>query len=252
MSLPESDPDATGRGPRYRLIAALGWAISGAVCGGGVWAAALGLARLLFDASFLSERLEKSDPTLSVGFVTLGAVYGVLVGGSVGFLHRAERPTAPSALGIGGGLFGALVGAMSVLAATTVGPAAHPILSSSLAVSAVGFVAGFVGYGWSQSTTKSTAPGDEDEEDAAEAPHAKIEWLLRRPERRPFNRARIRVLPILVTSAGALVAAGCVAPSDLAFALLAVGALGSSLSVVLYRQEHRLDALERRFRDLRE
>ena len=236
---------------RGTLGGAAGWAFTSGLCTGVVWAAALGLARLLFGASFLSERLEKSDPALSVEFVMLGAVYGVLVGGSAGFLRRSERPTLPTVLGIVGGFFGALAGAMSVLAATTVGPAAHPILSSSLAVSAVGFVAGLVGYGWSRYTAKSTEPGDEDE-DASEAPRIKIEWLLRRPERRPLNRALVRVLPVVVTSAGIMGAAVFVAPSSLALALLAVGALGSSVGVVLYRQENRLDALERRFRGARE
>ena len=49
-----------------------------------------------------------------------------------------------------------------------------------------------------------------------------------------------------MVSAGAAVWAFAFAPADVAFALSAVGALGLSVALVLYRQEKRLDALERR------
>ncbi len=50
-----------------------------------------------------------------------------------------------------------------------------------------------------------------------------------------------------MASAGASAGAAAFAPSDVALALSAVGALGLSVALVLYRQENRLDALERRF-----
>ena len=121
----------------------------------------------------------------------------------------------------------------------------HPLLSSSLAMAVAGFFAGLCGYLLSRRPTEPDEPPDEEEE--AEPPAVKIEWLLREPKRKwRIDPAFVRVLPVLAVSVGALLGAARLAPSEVALALLAVGLLGLAVAWVLYRQERRLDALERR------
>lgn len=80
-----------------------------------------------------------------------------------------------------------------------------------------------------------------------------MEWLLGEPERKwRINRSLLRVLPVLLVTAWALVGTALLAWDDVAIALLAVGVLGLAIAFVLYRQEERLEALEQRLRDRRE
>jgi hypothetical protein len=51
---------------------------------------------------------------------------------------------------------------------------------------------------------------------------------------------------VFLATGWALVGAVLLAPADVALALLAVGVLGLCVAFVLYRQEERLESLERR------
>ena len=71
-----------------------------------------------------------------------------------------------------------------------------------------------------------------------------------RPRRAPSRRTRavLRLAPVGAVALGSFVGAAILAPAGSALALLAVGLLGLALMPVLWNQERRLAALERRFR----
>ena len=69
---------------------------------------------------------------------------------------------------------------------------------------------------------------------------------LRSRRRWRIDRALVRVSPVLAVSVGASIGAAALVPSEVALALLAIAALGLAVSWVLYHQERRLEALERR------
>jgi hypothetical protein len=245
MSLPATDPDlpATVRAPRPRWLTAVGWALAGATCAGVPWAAVLLAAQECFGLTFSTAN---GSPSLVFGCVLfLGWPYGFLAGVVLGLLRRRDHPdTSTLLLSLSCAFFGAIGGSL-ILLAVEVCPRLHPIVSSSLAASVVGFLAGLCGYAAARPAPR--AP-EEDEEPVPPA-GAKVEWLLRERKRdwrlpRPLRR----VLPVLLTTAAILIIAAVLAPSDTALALLGVVALGLATAFVLYRQEERLEALERHLR----
>ncbi len=249
MSL-ATDADAPPESRRAYLTAA-GWALAAATCTGGTWALVLIGAKWLYNASFVSDELPDGAVGMALLYAAVGAGCGLFVGATVGCIRVAgERGPVALALGTSGALYGALAGGLSVLAVALTAARVHPTVSSSLAVGAVGLLVGLCGYVWSHRRPDSAKPDeDDDEEDTDAPPGPKVEWLLREPKskRRRPPRALVRVLPVLMATAGASAGAAAFAPADVAFALSAVGALGLSVALVLYRQENRLDALERRF-----
>jgi hypothetical protein len=242
---------APGRESRLSFLMAILWASSGAVCAGGAWAASLGAGWFWLVAHF-SPRAFEGAALIATGYATLGAVYGLLVGGIVGFVRgKGERLATALVLGSGGAFFGALGGGLSVLAVALAGPRVHPIVSSSLAWAAVGFAMGMSGYAWSRFTAARVEPPELDEDEPQ--PEAKtIQWLLRERKRRWRDRSLARVSPVLIASVWALAGAAIFAPSDLSLGLLAVGVLGLAVALVLYNQDARLCAIEDRFRHRRD
>ena len=230
---------------RVPVLAADTWALVVAIWAGAVWAGACLLAGAVFDVPMPFDRTSPAG-THALGLAALGAVYGVLGGALVGLCHqqRGERGQRALILGFGGLLFGALGGGLSALAVGAF-DRLHPIVSSSLAMTAVGFVAGLCGCLVSRWLAEE--PQAPEEEDESAAPPVTIEWLLREAKRRwRLNRALERVLPVLAVSAAASAGAAVLIPSEVALALLAVALLGLAVSWVLYHQELRLEVLERR------
>ncbi|MBN9122590.1 MAG: hypothetical protein J0I06_26155 [Planctomycetes bacterium] len=219
------------------VFAALGWALAGAVCAGGAWAGGCLVAQTALGVRLSLARLSFSNLLL---LAALGTLFGGLAGVLVGLCGRsgARRQTA-LALGIWGATFGTLAGWLHMLALVTTGGDADSLFSSSLAMAAVGFLAGLCGY------TFLHRPAGPDEplcEEEPAVPDVKVEWLLREPKRRRrLPPPLVRVLPVLAVSVGVLLGAALASQA----ALLAVALLGFAVAWVLYRQERRLDTLER-------
>jgi hypothetical protein len=235
-----------------RLGPALLWGLAGAACAGGAWASALAAAQSLLGDSFFLAADTRGAIGRALLHASLGGVYGLLAGAVVGALRgKGRRASAALALGCDGAAFGASGGALSVLAVVAAQSRLHPLASSSLAWAAVGFVAALLAYFQSRSRARWVGAADEDDEQPADAT---VEWVLRgrRKPRRWRDRAWFRVLPAPLASACALAGAAVCAPSDLSVGLLAVGALGLAVSLILYNQECRIRELERRFRQGRE
>jgi hypothetical protein len=137
-----------------------------------------------------------------------------------------------------GAVSGAFAGLASQIAFLD-GPA--PLLGSALAMAAVGCAAGLCAY---QFARRPASPAELPyEEDASDAPAVRVEWPLREPKRRQrVSRPLARTFPLLAISAAALGGACFVEP----VALVAVAAVGSAAAHAVYRQERRLDELERR------
>jgi hypothetical protein len=232
--------------PQFRLHTALLWALAGAACAGGAWAV------VVFDATFLPDDLPNAAVRYMLIHGGLGAGYGLVVGLVVGFLRGKEKPvTTGLVLGFGSAFFGALGGSLSVFAVAQTSPHVHPVVSSSLTWSAIGFAMGLCGYLWPHSTSKRVEPLEEDEGETQ--PEGKtIQWLLHERKRRWRTRALIHVLPVLIVSVGSLVVAVIYASSELSIAFLAVGVLGLSITLVLHNQDTRLRALEQRFQQKRD
>jgi hypothetical protein len=232
---------ASARKRRGGVLRAALWALAGAVCAGGVWPLAVVVVYPLFGVSF---QLSNSDVFTNVLLgAALGGLYGILAGAVVvGFRRANER----LALVAGGGFFGALGCVLAVLAVAATAPEMHPLVSSSLAWAVVGALACATGYVCARRIVETEPIADLEDEDEDTVPPKRIEWLLREVKRRVLNRSMRAVLPVLIASVGALVAAALVAPSEVWLALFAVGVLGLAVALVLYRQEERLRALERR------
>jgi MFS family permease len=235
--------DHATRRPRFSLFMALGWGFATAACAGGGWAAVLVIARMWFGVSFTSNKLADGAGWLAIFSGALGEGYGLFVGGFVGFLRgREQRFASAVGLGFAGGVFGALGGVLSVLAVATA-PKVAPVASSSLAWAALGFIAGLGGYIWSRATREQAERWEEDDA----PPEGKtIQWVLRERVRRRRERPLPRVLPVLIVSIASLVGAAAVNSLEPAVALVAVGALGLTAAPLLYGQDRRLRALERR------
>jgi hypothetical protein len=236
--------DRNAHVPRFRLFAALGWGLATAACAGGAWAVVLLAARAWLTGPFVLNGVayRTADPALLRG--TLGEGYGLLIGGILGFLRGRERRFASTvALGFAGATFGALGGALSVVFVAAAGPGVNAVVSSSLAWAAAGFAAGLCGYVWSLATREQAKPVEGEEEPQEDKT---VQWVLREPPRRWRDRPLVRVLPVLVVSVASLGGAAAVNSLEPAVALAAVGALGLSAAPLLYDQDRRLRALERR------
>ncbi len=247
-----TDSDAPPK-PHRQTLVAVGWALAAAVCFGGVWAVAVVVARTFAGVDFPTAIRGGDATEFAFYFVVLGSVGGLLAGVLVGCCQSGERFSNALTLGIGGALFSAIAAGSSIFAIAAAGNQLHPFVSSSLSMAFTGLLAGLSGYGWSRLTAPPVET-DEYDEDTDTPPGAKVEWLLRAPKtkRLRLSRATLRVLPVLVATAGAFAGAVVLAPAEVAFALLAVGLLGLSVGWVLYRQEQRLEALERRFNHRRQ
>ena len=224
------------------------WMFAGAACAAGMWLLGLGTGWLLLDAlpsDVEALRVGRSFPLVaSLAMAAAGAVSGLLVGA---FGPRSGRSCRSALLGV---VVGALGGGLSVPVMLWCAPWLRPAASSSLLWTVVGALAGLTAYGFRSAPTTSTTEGVEEEEYAV--PRTRIEWLLRETRCRVLNRSTRRVLPVLVVSASALVGAVVIAPSEVWVALVAVGALGFAVALVLYRQEERLRVMERRFGERRD
>lgn len=220
---------------RSELLAGLGWGFSVAATTGAAWLSGCIFAYFAFGIAPPFE-LTAFEGVLLVG---CGAVYGAAGGALVGACRtRTERNDAALTLGFLGAIFGALAGIAT--AGTFFFDRPYPLLTSTLALSVIGFAAGLSGHQF----RPAPAPDEPlDGVDEPDAPAVRIEWLLRE-SKRPWRVSRplLRVLPVVTATAATLVW-GAVASNA---ALYAVAALGAVVAHALYRQEERLDALERR------
>lgn len=228
-----------------RVLTSLLWACAGAATAGGAWAVAALALRHVFGVSFVIDIGPISPANLTILHAIIGAGYGLFGGAVLGFARgKGHRFATALALGIGGAVFGTLGGGLSVFAAAGGSPRLDPVASSSLVWAAVGFVAALCASLWPHPTAGQTELFEESE-DAEQPVRPKVErTLIERRRRR--DRAWLRVLPVPLVSAWALLGATVFAPSDLSVALLAVGVLGLAVTLVLYGQECRIRELERR------
>lgn len=225
------------------VLVGLGWGVSGAATTGAAWLTGCMVAYLAFGVIPLFELTSsKGAPLLGVVLVGCGATYGAGGGVLVGMLRpRGERLGAVQTLGFLGAVSGATAGVAAVGAIFL--DRTYPLLSSTLALSGVGLAAGLCGY---QFAPSPAPPPNEslDDMDEPDAPAVRVEWLLREPKR-PWrvSRALLRVLPVVAVAVAALVW-GVVAENA---SLFAVAGLGAVAAHAVYRQEKRLDELERRY-----
>jgi hypothetical protein len=240
LSRPPPAADAFAARPKPSTRIAIGWALAAALCSGGIWAAVWITVRVLVNAVFLL-----GDLTYALEFAASSAGAGMLVGALAGAFRRSgERASGVLVLGAGGALFGTMISGASVLTATAMGQEMPSLVSSSLAVAAVGFLAGLGGYAWSRRPIPNPEPSFEEDEDSA-ASQPKVEWVLHEPKRPWRDPALVRITPVFAVAVASLFGAGLLAPSEAALALLVVGLLGLAVALVLYRQELRLEELER-------
>jgi hypothetical protein len=231
----ESTPGRV-RGPLLHV--GLLWALAGAASAAAAWAAVTAPAWFFFHIDLLNPPIVGAEYRPLVCAV-LGAVHGLLAGVTAGLACGRHRRVANGlALAAGCTALGALGGGLSMFAAGS--SRLHPVASSSLVWAFGGFVAALCAYLWSH----RTEPEEDEEEQPADA---KVEWVLR-GRTRWRERPWVRVLPVLLVSAGAFAGAVLFALSELSLALLAVGILGLVVALVLYNQECRLQKLEKRFR----
>lgn len=217
------------------LLAALGWAVSGGACLATAWASVCVAARAALGVPTPVEGATLGADPL---FVAAGTVYGLVGGVLVGACRRRNGRAEVAGLGVLGAVSGAFAGLAGQVAFLD-GPA--PLLGSALAMAAVGCVAGLSAHQFARRPARP--PEVPYEEDEADAPGVRVEWLLRERKRAwRISRPLARVLPLLLISAAALVAACFTDP----VALVAVAAVGLAAARAIYRQDQRLDELERR------
>lgn len=233
-------PSSPDDRPRAR---AARWALAGAASAAGSWALALAIAtaytRVMLHPDDVKDRLTFWSVvfTLTVACSVVGWLAALLIG-----LTRGRWRTLPT-LSLAGLALGVLGGGLSVPVMVACASHLHPLLSSSLLWAALGLL---VGLGASYWARPRTAPADPDTDPEEEPPERRVEWLVREPKRPWRDPALMRVLPVPLVSFTALLGAALVESSDLRFTLVAVGALGLSVALVLYKQECRLQQLERR------
>ncbi len=249
-SPPEPEANVPAKRPRRGRLAAVRWALAGAVCAGGFWALAL----LVFFswAELATAHHDIKGHTLGAALLlgTPSVITGLVMGVYVGLFRGGdERGTAAIALGMIGVLTGVIGGGLSAPAVVALGEWLHPVVASSLAWALAGVIAALIGYEWSRWTHPPAEPTDEDESEARAAP-PRVEWILHQEPRKLRDWPLFRVLPVLVVTAFMLVGAAVLAPSDAALALAAVGVLGLAVALVMQVQEYRLRHLEARLRKL--
>ena len=230
-------PDDALTESRPGALMALGWALAAGFGTALAWAATWLMVPTVFDLTEPFAWLTLDNLPM---FGAMAAGYGCVSGALVGLCRRSgKRGETALILGIGGAVFGALMGSSVPLALTATQGYVSPLLASSFVVAVVGFLAGLCGHGFKPSPKPDENPFDED----SAAPAVTIEWLLRekgRPWR--ISRRLARVLPVLGIATGALTGAAFASSA----ALLAVGLLGVAMAHAIDRQERRIDALERR------
>jgi hypothetical protein len=222
------------------LVASV-WALAAAVSAAAGWAAALTAARAILDVGSPFDGLRLHGPFV---FAAAGAGYG---GGAGVLLGVARRGLFDGSvvlrLGVGGSIAGAAAGAAVTLSVRGEQGDEASLLASSLAMAEVGFLSGLFGYIFRPHPAEPQESVDEEEEDGPVVPGVRLEWPVRAPKRaRRISRPLARALPLLAVSGAALVAACFVDP----VAPAAVAALGLATAHAVYRQEQRLDELERR------
>jgi hypothetical protein len=152
------------------------WALAAATCTGGSWALALVTAHFLAGIAFSPRTLAQPVTELALNSAVLGAVYGFVVTTAVALIRRHGQMGVFVA---GGVLVGALGGGLSVLVAITI-ESLHPLVSSALALAAVGFLAGCGGYVLSlHQNGKTSESASADEEQSREVPtFSVVTWVL--------------------------------------------------------------------------
>lgn len=170
-SPPEPEANVPAKRPRRGRLAAVRWALAGAVCAGGFWALAL----LVFFswAELATAHHDIKGHTLGAALLlgTLSVITGLVMGVYVGLFRGGdERGTAAIALGMIGVLTGVIGGGLSAPAVVALGEWLHPVVASSLAWALAGVIAALIGYEWSRWTHPPTEPTDEDESEARAAP----------------------------------------------------------------------------------
>lgn len=246
----EDDPLIAQPKPAFArgAFVALGWGAAAAALAGGAWV--VGVVAVFGWLKFapapnpadLSGRVVEIALLLGGGLAFAGAVVGAAVGFARG---RGCRGATAAILATGGALFGAIGGSGCAMVADLLGPATPPLLSSAFVWALAGFLFGFAAFQWSS----WLAARREENEDAAPN-RRRVEWMLR-DRRRVRFAAVVRVLPVLAVS-GVVVGLSLTLGPNLRPALVAVGALGLSVALVMYKQECRLEQLERQQRDRKE
>ncbi len=260
MSLPSADPIPRTARPRngLRTIAeALGCGIAAGVCTGVAWIAGHALASICFRIPlFTTAGNWLSDGTIPI-LAVIGATSGLIVG-SVASAFGARRSWAAASIWVAVCVpSGTVAGALMPFTVKAF-PSLPIELSSAIAWNTVGFLVGLGGFVWSQWTAEAKAEEpDEDEaaedeadEEEGQPPGKGKAWLPPKPQPqmkpKATRRPILRFVPAVGVSLFALAAAALTAPSSARWAL-AVGLLGLSIIPILWKQERRLTALERRF-----
>jgi hypothetical protein len=248
--------DETEREPcETRFLVALGWGLALALCAGIGLGGGLRIGRFFFGAGMIfTEVREVVQQAMSIA-AWIGLICGVVVGlVSWVFLRQSANTTERlpnSIFWIGGcGIATAIGGVLSVLCVVAAGKALPVEVSASLGFASAGFIIGVGGCVLSPRPKPLYQP-ELDEKETSQPPGEGEAYLpadpppTHKPMRRP---SPLRLLPVVAVSLSTLVAAACTAPSNTALVFLSVGLLGLSVLPVLWNQERRLVALERRFR----
>ena len=151
--------DATPANVSHHRRTALKWAFAGGACVGIAWAIVLQLARSVLNLEFIPNRLPGGVVGAAATQSALGADYGFVVGIARAVAHPRERRSTSALMWIGCILFGAIGGVLSVLAVAVTTPRVDPIVSSSLAWGAMGFVAGWCSYKFTHRDKPTKSPG---------------------------------------------------------------------------------------------
>ncbi|MBA4068068.1 MAG: hypothetical protein C0501_31065 [Isosphaera sp.] len=195
------------------------WAAAGAACTGLAWFGGHLIAALLLNVELyhgVSPDQVGGVALLSAG---IGAVAGLLVGVSAGWLFGRALTW-----GLLVAAAGAAGGAVAPYAALAGAGSLPPAVSTSLAWAAVGLLTGLA----AGLVVRRADAVPEPEERGDERPARALVTTTRitDPDLRERVRSLLRVLPLFVASVGSLVSAGVVTSPDAVPGLLAAGAVG--------------------------
>jgi hypothetical protein len=236
-----------------KFLVALGWGLALALCAGIGLGGGLRLGRMFFGAGMTAQEVSEALPQA----MSIAACIGIACGLVVGLVswqwlgknsNSADRLTHAIVWTAGCGIATSIGGVLSVLCVVAAGKLLPVEVSASVGFASAGLIIGIGGYILSPRPKPLYQP-ELDEEETSQPPGEGEAYLPaeppqpRRTTRRP---SLLRLLPVFAISLSTLVTAAFMAPSDTALVFLAIGLLGLSIVPVLWDQERRIIALERR------
>jgi hypothetical protein len=236
---------------------AAGWGLATAVLTGAVWGTWLALCQLSTGSNLARSVGREFLAEDAITLTACGVGIGFVVSAVAALLLLRDDGTSTSRIwraagwGVRLGFATGVGAAMSLLAVVAARGFVPSEVSSSLGFSVAGLLAGLSACPRSQATSDDDR--DDNFEDEGQEPGAGVAWVPEEPARPrralgQRTRAILRLAPIGAVALASLVAAAILAPAGSALTLLAVGLLGLAILPVLWNQERRLAALERRFR----